>query len=297
MKFSDILVVPKMSKYEWDMLRYRLSPKQLISKYKKDGVDVRRIIESHERQAISLKLIRRIFSSARFASRATLNWEMSNRAKVIISLGGDNHFQYVSHFAQKSLMVGVNSDPIRSDGALITFTPEDLDRISRLLEKGNFGVEEWTRLQISLNGKKIRSLAVSEIFIGEVKRADMSRYHLIFGKRDEVQKCSGLLVATGAGSTGWYDSACRYLFHRGKSFPKTSRNFNFVATEPYHGRLSHSNLLHGTLREGKELKISSLNDSNGVLVIDALEEHEFREGSVAVIRMGMPLRVLKLKTV
>lgn len=283
-----------MSKYEWDLSRYHLQPRQLISKYKKEGIDSDRVLESHERQKESLRAVSLVFKSAKFISRESLNWKLSNQAKLVFALGGDNHFQYVSHFVHKTWMLGINSDPIRSDGALITFTTKDLEKLAESIENDRFGVEEWTRLKLILNGKRLPSLSVSEIFIGEESRSSMSRYRISYGKHSEVQKCSGLLVSTGAGSTGWYDASCRYLFKNGNSFPKTCKAFNFLATEPYHGRLSHASFLHGTIQSG-EFIVNSLNDSKGILMLDAIEKHDFQEGSVARIRRGTALKVLTLK--
>src|SRR4051812_18365737 len=103
MDFSQIIIAPKLSKYEWDMHRYHLTPSQLLVKYKREGVDVTRIMTSHKRQKQSLKAVEKIFKNSTFLCRKELTRTVVLRAKLVISLGGDNHFQYVSHFVDNTL--------------------------------------------------------------------------------------------------------------------------------------------------------------------------------------------------
>ncbi len=292
MDSSKIVVAPKMSKYEWDMCRFELTARQVIAKYKKEGVNPEPILASHERQRESLNLIKALFKKASFLSRNQLSLKRLSNAKMVVVLGGDNHFQYVSHFVRRSLVVGINSDPVRSDGSLTPFDPESFQRMFPSLEAGRHQVQFWTRIRVVLNERPLPSLALSEVFLGESHRMNMSRHKVSFKKKVEVQKCSGLLIATGSGSSGWYDSAGRYLFPKGKRFPKAEKILKFLVTEPFHGRLSRCSLLHGDIRKNEEIKIVSRNDAGGVLIVDSQEEHPFREGSVASLKIGLPLKVL-----
>ena len=122
----------------------------------------------------------------------------------------------------------------------------------------------------------------------------MSRHTLRHQDREEEQKCSGLLVATGAGSSGWYDSACRYLHPGGDRFAKTEKNGKFLATEPYHGKLNGSDMLEGRLEDGEVLEIISSNDACGAITVDSIESYEFSRGMKAEVKIsGTPLRVIK----
>jgi hypothetical protein len=295
MNTSRIVVCHKMSKYEWDMYRYRLSSRELLSKYKREGVDATRILKSHGRQQESLKKVKHLFRHAQFVPYTKMTRALADCAELVVSLGGDNHFQYVSHFVENSLMMGINSDPVRSEGALTSFAADKLKSLVDKIRKDEFKVQEWTRIQVSIDGNNLRSLAVSEIFIGESLRSNMSRYRLCFKRREQEQKSGGLLFATGAGSSGWYDAACRYIFPKGNRFSKQANAFRFLVTEPYHGRLNKIRWVHGTVKQGETLEVVSLNDSSGVLVIDAQEPHDFTEGRIATLRAGVPLRVISFK--
>ena len=110
----------------------------------------------------------------------------------------------------------------------------------------------------------------------------MTSYILRYRGKQERQKSSGLLVATGAGSTGWYDSAGRYLHPNEDKFPKKERFTKFEVREPH---IIYS-MLEGVLEEGEELEVYSLNKGVGRFGIDSSEKHEFPRGTKVVIRIS-----------
>ena len=289
---SKILVVPRLSKYEWDMREYKLGHDQLIEQYRRDGEDIGRILGSHSRQKESLEELKMCLHESQFIEADQLTREIAKNAPLIIALGGDDHFKYVSHFVDNNFILGVNSDIVRSAGALTYFTPKGFDSVLIKLEKGEFYVEEWIRLQAEVNGSK-KSPAVSEYYLGEINRRYISSHKLILSERSEEQKCSGLLVVTGSGSTGWYDSANRYIFPNGNRVPKDEKFARFLVTEPYRGRLSGYSMLEGIIEEGRELIVVSFNKHNGILSADSIDDYGFKRGSVATIRIAdKPLKVI-----
>ncbi|HIH18290.1 MAG TPA: hypothetical protein HA282_00935 [Nanoarchaeota archaeon] len=286
------IVVPKMSMYELDMHRFRLGHQELMQKYARDGFDIDRIIGSHERQQEAKMASGKMFGEENFIHYDRLTQDLLAQASAVVALGGDNHFQYVSHFVQDTLVIGVNSDPLTSEGALTSFTTSTLEEFLPQLEKGAFSVEEWTRLECKLNGKEL-PLAICDYFLGEKERSYMSRHLLKLGEKEEDQKCSGLLVATGAGSSGWYDSACRYLHPEGNPFAKNEKSARFLVTEPYHGKLNGYSMLEGKVGEGETLQVISANDACGVVTVDSIESYEFSRGMKAEIGIShIPLRVV-----
>lgn len=293
MENKKILIIPKISKFEWDMHRYNLTKEQLIERYKTEQVDIERILSSHKRQEDSLNFLRKLFDENQFVSRDSFNRKIAENASLVIAFGGDNHFQYVSHYIDKTPLLGINSDNVRSDGVLTYFTSEDIEPFLSKLEKDDFEIEEWQRLEAIVNGEKT-AMATSEYFVGEREREEMSRYIIEFKGKKEEQKGSGLLIATGAGSTGWYDSACRYLYPNGDLFPRTANFGKFILTEPYKGKFSSYSLLSGILEKGESLIVYSLNDSEGRLSSDSLAHYSFNRGTKAVIKISdNPLNVIK----
>ncbi len=277
------------------MRRLNFDKEQLIEFYKKEKLNVEKIFESHKSQIDSLELIKRLLPQASIVNRNELSKELVSKYKLVISLGGDNHFQYVSHFVKDSLFLGINNDPQRSDGALNSITSDKIIEIIPKILNDNFNIETWTRLQTYIEGNLVSTLAVSEIYIGEDSRYTMSRHQLIHNGKVEEHKGSGLLISTGAGSTGWFDSAIRYLYPSGKIIPRNSKQVQYLLTEPHKGKFTTYKMTHGIIKEDDLFEIISLNDSDGVLLIDSLEKIKIKEGSKITIKLGEKLNVINFE--
>ena len=283
---DKILIVTKQSKYEYERTKFGLTHEQLCAKYSAEHANLNGILESHDTQlAVRKALTARI--PARVISMADLHDPITGY-ELVISLGGDNSFIYTTHFIEKTLVAGFNSDPKRSTGALCAW--KDIDELVEKLAKSTAHREDWTRLEATINNKPILP-ATSEYFFGERSRKDMTRHVLEYRGKTIEQKNSGIIIATGAGSTGWYESAGHYLHPQGNRFPKDAPHAQFIATEPYlYERKNAYNT--GELSVGETLLIHSLNDSDGHASIDSWHDHPFTRGMTAKITIGQPLRVL-----
>lgn len=301
MNLENIVIVPKKSKYDFDKKTYGMDDEELLQKYEKEGVDVGRILQSHEAQQKVINSLHRFFPQELYPGafiQEELATEQVKDKNLIIAVGGDNHLMYVSHFLDDQLLIGINSDPKRSEGALINHDVYDVEIFLKKIEKGDYKVEEWTRLQAMVDGYPA-SKATGDYFLGERARKNMSHHIMEWKGKEEEQKCSGLLVATGAGSSGWYSSEhpFRYysLLKEYIRFPKTDKQAKFLVTSPYEGKLTRPKLTLGVLEEGDELIIHSLNDKKGILSPDSFHEHPFPRGATARISIHpQPLRVVKL---
>ncbi len=299
-----ILVIAKQTKLEWDAMNRRKTEREVIEEYKREGANWEAIVASHKHQnemrANFSDVIQplELLDVGDFARHH--KYFLKEKWDLVISLGGDNSFTRVSHFLTDTPLLGVTVDPARSHGALNSekvSSLEDIQRIAQCL-KGGFSVEEWTRIECELNGKKQLPLATSEIFLGERLRKNMSR-HIVEDRYNNVeQKCSGLIVATGAGSTGWMKSAKwqarPYLFMPPS---RVDRFLNWYTTELFNRKSESEGYgwISATPASGShELKLTSLND-DGIISIDSWEEKKFNRGAVAKIRIGKPLKVAKLK--
>lgn len=290
------LFVVKPSKIEWDAYNSGKSREEIIDGYKRDGANWQVIMDSDFRQ----QEVRRGFVSAFYPDLEMVSLSEfvkthkqlleTGKFDVVISLGGDNSFTRVSHFLEDVPILGITSDPINSVGALNSEKAniETILKVKRCLAGGNFYFEEWTRIECELNGKKQLPFATSEIFLGERLRKNMSRHILTDRKgNSREQKCSGLLVCSGAGSTGWFNSCSEYL-----PYKPTEREIRYVVTELF--RKQRTEHPDDELLEGEEISVTSLND-DGIISIDSWEEKPFNRGAVAKIRAGKPLKVMKLK--
>jgi len=78
-------------------------------------------------------------------------------------------------------------------------------------------------------------------------------------------------------------------------FSKTSNEARFILTEPHNGKLSNYKLINGKIKDKQFLEIISLSNSSPYLSIDSLKLVKLREGAKIKIRIGKPLKVIKLK--
>ena len=114
----------------------------------------------------------------------------------------------------------------------------------------------------------------------------------------ESQSSSGILISTGAGSTGWLSS----LFNMAAGFSRSfggsvaepvkldwsDRRLIWAVREPFVSRHSHASLVAGTLAESEELVIGSQMPMGGVIFSDGVEADflEFSSGTIARISVS-----------
>ena len=128
------------------------------------------------------------------------------------------------------------------------------------------GSKVWrdvTMAQAELNDGQ-RLLAVNDLFIGARTHVS-ARYRSAYQGREEDQSSSGLIVSTGAGSTGWYRSlltgaagvvACYVAgpevaqVREQYAIPWEDRGLVFCVREPFVSKTSGAEIVHGRIAEG-----------------------------------------------
>lgn len=288
---SEIVVVTKDSKVNYDRKRRGETEAQVLKFYKDSdytATKIDSIFASHKIQQAGRKYLINLLSRKQVLDREQFLGNREFRAAgLIIPYGGDNHFQYVARNVTGQLMAGINADPARSDGQLTPFVIEALPNLLTKLQVGDYSTKEWTRFQVKVNGKLLPYPVLCEVFLGEHMVECMSRLVVRFKGEEVRHKGSGLLVYTGAGSTGWGHSIDHHPFEI------SDKRVRFVMMNNYTGRISAKpKHTKGFIRIGNEFTITSLNDSEGVLVLDALDSFPFPEGSIATIEKASPLTTI-----
>lgn len=286
-----ILVIAKMSKLEWDMKQTGLTEGELITQYQQQGDGSEKIYSSHLRQRQVVEDLSQELDPKQIVSLSDVSSEKLRQYELVISLGGDDHFKQVTHYIDDGLpILGVNSDPATSTGALLYSSAVELPRILRALEKGEYRLEPWTRIRLAIDGKDYGP-AVNEIVLGKQDFRLMSRHLLELDGEKVLHRSSGLLISTGAGSTGWFSSAGLYLGSEPRAFDKGANYARFELREPSvtfvdqpEGRkVVFPPLVEGVLEKGRIMRVTSLNNSEGIATRDSLDSIPFKRGSVAEI--------------
>jgi NAD kinase len=213
---------------------------------------------------------------------------------VVLVLGQDGLVANTAKYAGNQPIIAVNPDPARFDGILLPFLPSQaraaLDRVL-----GGTAISRGVTLAEVALGDGQRLLAFNDVFLGAQSHVS-ARYRLRIGERQEVQSSSGVLVSTGAGSTGWMSSVFNMAagvsrFVGGQGAPGLQlewedRRLIFAVREPFVSRHSSADLVAGLIQPSQEMVLESLMPSGGVIFSDGIEADylQFSAGTVARIR-------------
>lgn len=218
----------------------------------------------------------------KFTHRRKLSKNIFKNKDLIIAVCGDGTFLRASHFIfDKTLVLGVNSDPRNKEGFFMTTSKNDFERKIKRILNGNYKIKKLQRLEAYINNKKIPELALNEFYIASERQYHTARYFLNVKGRKERQKSSGVLISTPAGSNAWVKSA------GGKILPLNANKFEYLVREPYYGRVSAKcNLINGILNKNEKIEIV-FEVSNGILIVDSLSsEHKFKTGQKVTVKMS-----------
>src|SRR5207248_1947661 len=117
-------------------------------------------------------------------------------------------------------------------------------------------------------------LAFNDLFLGPRSHVS-ARYRIVWSGKEEPQSSSGVLVSTGAGSTGWLSS----IFNMARGVAGFSggtmkdamrlewedRRLLFVVREPFLSRHSQARIVAGMIEANQKLVMESLMPSGGVI--------------------------------
>jgi NAD kinase len=214
---------------------------------------------------------------------------------VVVALGQDGLVANAAKYVGAQPLVGVNPDPARFDGVLLPFAVEKARAaVERVLE-GRARVREVTLAEARLRDGQ-RLLGFNDLYLGAQTHVS-ARYHLRVAGGDERQSSSGVIVSTGAGSTGWLSSVfnmasnvSRFLGHPFDSPAERMQwedpRLLWVVREPFVSRHSSARFTAGFLEPGQSLCLESLMPQGGVVFSDGMEKDflSFNSGAVAELR-------------
>ena len=212
---------------------------------------------------------------------------------VVVTLGQDGLVANTAKYAGTQPIVAVNPEPSRFDGILLPFLPDQARAaVERVLEN-KAKAREVTLASVTL-GDGQHLLAFNDLFIGA--RSHVSAlYRISYGDRSEVQSSSGVLVSTGAGSTGWVSSVFNMAsgianFCGGKPLQGVRMQWEdprllYIVREPFLSRHSEIGIVAGMLAASEQLRLESLMPSGGAIFSDGVEADylEFNSGAVATV--------------
>ncbi len=208
---------------------------------------------------------------------------------LVITVGGDGTFLSASHYTDNQLILGVNSNKEKSEGALCPITISELPKKLKKIINKELNVKEYVREKVCITKKEkciITEQALNETYIGNQNPHHPSNYILEYKDKTETQRSSGILITTGTGSTAWYKTMGGWPFSRIK------QQLRFRVREPYTRRIHKSTILNGKIELGEKIKITSTMN-HGLVAIDSIRTYPLELDDKIEISIGTPLRAIQ----
>jgi NAD kinase len=219
-----------------------------------------------------------------------------SKKDIVVVVGQDGLVANTAKYTDDLPIIGINPDPTRYDGVLLPFNTSDFITGFRNVLKGDYPYHMVTMAEACLNDKQ-RLLAFNDFFIGPSSHIS-ARYSISFEGHTEKQSSSGIIVSTGAGSTGWLSSVINMVNGIFKTcHPEESTDMDikmgwddtslaFVVREPFVSRHSSASITMGFIRDDTGLVIESHMPVNGKIFSDGIENDylSFNSGTRVEIR-------------
>lgn len=287
-----VLVVYKKDAYQ-QYIQEQQDPRliRLLRRRHPDVLDMQRAHAVHE-EAIEavVRALRSLAVDFDVAYRSNLT--VTTPYDLVVSVGGDGTFLQVAHHVKGTPILGVNSDPSRSEAVFCAATHRTFPRLAREALAGRLPELRLYRLQVSLNGKRLPHRVLNDVLVVHDDPATMSRYRLRIGSREEFQKSSGLWVATAAGSSS------AVLAAGGIRLPWSAKRFQYRPRELYRGRLAHARLRGGVLWAHQSVLVTWLMRRGSAFIDGPHLAIPLRFADQLEVRLSLtdPLLVLGLRT-
>lgn len=219
----------------------------------------------------------------------------------VVVIGPDGLVVNVAKYLSGQPLFAINPDPTRMDGVLLPFHADEAGAHLRPALRGEFRVKKITMAQVRLNDGQTL-YAVNDFFLGQ-QTHQSARYRLELEGTAENQSSSGLIVSTGAGSTGWLRSVLTgasgvmEAFVPGDevravrdryAFDWEANYLCYSVREPFVSRVSSAAMVFGRIEAGQHMEVTSQMPQNGVIFSDGIEDDflQFNSGSIAQIGLA-----------
>lgn len=263
------------------------------------GGDFSAYVLEHDAYRRSLESVRRSIEvglKIQVMDRTLVPTYVFSKNDIVVTLGQDGLVANTAKYVSGQPILAVNPDVERFDGILLPFQPLDLrPNLERTLA-GNARLRAVTLAEAKLKDGQ-RLLAFNDLFIGASTHVS-ARYRIRFGDRRENHSSSGIIVSTGAGSTGWlssiFNETSGILSFLGGAPVRPVRmeweekRLLFVVREPFVSRHSQAAIVAGTVLPSAPLALESQMPVGGVIFSDGIEaDHlDFNSGAIANIRIA-----------
>jgi NAD kinase len=226
---------------------------------------------------------------------------------LVVTLGPDGLVVNTAKYLAGQPLLALNPDPARVDGVLIPFSVAGAATALRMALEGELGEKRVTMALAELNDGQ-RLYALNDLFVGQETHVS-ARYRIRHGGGEEDQSSSGIIVSTGAGSTGWLrsvltgasavmrayaDSEAVRAARDQYRFDWEAEHLVFAVREPFVSKISGADLVIGKVSRTEPLEVVSNMPQNGVIFSDGVEEDNLAFNSGLTARIAPADKALRL---
>ena len=218
-----------------------------------------------------------------------------NPSDIVVAIGQDGLVANTLKYLQGQPLIAVNPDPDRWDGILLPFEIADLKSILELTIANKAASKSITFAEAKTNCGQ-HMLAVNDLFIGP-KSHTSARYSLSWDGKTENQSSSGVIVSTGFGSSGWFQSILagssgfvrdtRSSFKLKEGLAWQARRLRFTVREPFPSMTTGVSLVFGEISSHTPLRLESQMPEKGVIFSDGIEADYLTFNSGTILSVGV----------
>lgn len=240
------------------------------------------LLEMRERQLDAMRHVKaaipRAWRSVRI-DRAELSRFVFEPEDIVVAVGQDGLVANVAKYLESQRVIGVNPDPERVGGVLVRHAPDVFEGVLFETVRGQVELEERTMVQAQTDDGQVL-YALNEIYLGH-RTHQSSRYTIRYGATSVRHSSSGVIVASGTGSTGWARSIHRERKLDWRLPEPAEPRLVYLVREAWPSVATSTELTEGLLKAGATLELTSEMNDDGVLFGDGIEADaiQFRYGA------------------
>lgn len=300
MAFEKIVLVTRKTRLEGLIERFNTRA-QAEFYIEHGGGDFARYEREHETYYAALSALRpalQRLAKLQVIERAFLPNFLFTASDLVVTIGIDGLVVNTAKYLDGQPLVAVNPDPDNIDGILLPFDVRSGVEIVKRGLTSPFSTREVTMAEARLNDGQTL-LAFNDLFVG-VRSHVSARYRIAAGDEEEHHSSSGIIISTGAGSTGWLSSL--FNMARGMAWtftgapagldpvrlPWNTERLIYVVREPFVSKTSSARIVAGEITRDAPLLLESEMPEGGVIFSDGVEADylAFNAGVIATIGLA-----------
>ena len=297
-RYENVVFVTRQT--EMDELVARFNTEAQAKFYlKQAGQSFERIRHAHDMHYKVLVQARQAVPTGtkhQLISREMLPQFTFGQDDLVVTVGQDGLVSNTAKYLSEQPILAVNPDPELFDGVLLPFDTSNVEHFLTRAIKGEHAIEPVT-MAMAKSSDNQTLLAFNDFFIGANSHVS-ARYEIEVAGRHEIQSSSGIIVSTGAGSTGWLQSVYAGAVGvvealggivqqplEGIDLPWDTDRLVYSVREPFPSQVTQCSMVHGAFNDEFPLKLTSRMAINGLIFSDGVEADylEFNSGAVLTI--------------